>query len=70
MNQEIKNAIEAKFGVTDVKFYSEGDEGCYYYDENKNHSEWNEKGELIYSEHGFQEIEKINCPANSECKFN
>jgi hypothetical protein len=53
MNVQIKNAIEAKFGI-EVKYYFESDDvQCFYYKDENGHSEWTIEGELIYSEHNF-----------------
>jgi hypothetical protein len=53
MNVQIKNTIEAKFGI-EVKYYFENDDvQCFYYKDENGYSEWTIKGELIYSEHDF-----------------
>jgi hypothetical protein len=47
MNELIIKKIKEEFNV-DASYY---DEGCYYYDDENGHSEWNLEGELVYSDH-------------------
>jgi len=50
MNQNILDLIKSKYGV-EAKFHYENEDcQCYYYNDEKGHSEWDMNGELIYSD--------------------